>query len=152
MNTASKGRATEAAFVQAFLQRGYLTSIPFGGGGPYDLVVEPAPGFLLRVQCKTARKVPNGCITFNCFMTDHGRGRLSYLGLADLFAVRYPAAENLYLVPVRETAALSGTLRVEAARNNQRRRVRLAADFEFGSWTTERLCELALVADTAQAA
>ena len=29
----------EAAFVQAFSQRGFLTSIPFGGGGPYDLIV-----------------------------------------------------------------------------------------------------------------
>ena len=131
------------------MRRGYLASIPFGGGGPYDLIIEPAPGFLLRVQCKTARKVPNGCITFNCFTTDHGHGRLSYLGFADVFGVRYPATEDLYLVPVRETAALSGTLRIEPARNNQRRRVRLAADFEFDRWTTERLCDLALVADTA---
>ena len=143
MNTATKGRATEAAFVRAFSARGYLVSIPFGGGGPYDLVVEPENGALLRVQCKTARDLRNGCITFNCFTTDHGRGRLSYIGLADLFAVRYPVTEELFLVPVEETAALSGTLRIEPARNNQRRGIRLASDFAIESWTTERLLGLA---------
>jgi hypothetical protein len=142
MDTATKGRSAESAFLHAFIERGYAVSVPFGGSQPYDLVVEPAPGHLLRVQCKTARPSRNGCIDFNCYTTDHGRGRLSYRGLADLFGVRLVSTERLFLVPVTRTAAFSGRLRVEPPRNNQQRGVRMAADFELEGWTTESLCRL----------
>jgi hypothetical protein len=115
--------------------------VPFGGGQPYDLVVNVSSNTFLRVQCKTAW--PNGgCLIFNCLTTDHGRGPLSYVGLADIFGVYFPPSHSVYLVPIDGVADTEGRLRLEPARNNQRRRVRLASDYEIDRWTTDALCEV----------
>lgn len=74
--------------------------------------------------------------------TDHGRGAQSYVGLADIFGVYFPGEESVYLVPIGAVADTKGRLRLEPARNNQKRRVRLAAEFEIGSWTPASLAEL----------
>jgi len=95
-------------------------------------------GTLLRVQCKTAWG-RDGCLVFNCRTTDHGRGRQSYLGFADIFGVFFPPTGSVYLVPIDSVAATQGRLRLEPTRNNQRRRIRLAADYEIGRWTRESL-------------
>jgi PD-(D/E)XK nuclease superfamily protein len=96
----------------------------------------------LRVQCKTAREV-NGCISFNSRTTDHGRGRRSYLGLADMFGVYFPPCDGVFLVPVSEATGFAVRLRLQPARNNQKRGVRNAADFEFDRWTVDALQHIA---------
>ena len=141
METAARGNAAEAAVLKAFVQRGYGVLVPFGGGQPYDLVVELGSS-LLRVQCKSAWP-SGGCLVFNSRGTDHGNGRRSYLGLADLFGVYFPQADSVYLVPIDHVAESKGWLRVEPTRNNQKRRVRLAADYAIDRWTRAALCELA---------
>jgi PD-(D/E)XK endonuclease len=78
---------------------------------------------------------------------DHGRGRLSYLGLADVFGVYFPPRRAVYLVPVHEVPNFIVSLRLKPARNNQRRGIRLARDYEIERWSTERLCELARAAN-----
>src|SRR5664279_133369 len=98
METAARGNAAEAAVLCAFAQRGYGVLVPFGGGHPYDLVVE-LRSRLLRVQCKRAWP-SGGCMLFNARGTDDGSGRRSYRGLADIFAVFFPPTERVYLVPV----------------------------------------------------
>jgi PD-(D/E)XK endonuclease len=115
--------------------------VPFGGGHPYDLVVDLEDGSVLRVQCKTGRPV-EGCIHFNSRTTDHGRGRLPYDGLADLFGVYFRQNGSVYLVPVREATGYVTSLRLVPTRNNQRRRVRHAADYEIDQWPRDRLREL----------
>jgi hypothetical protein len=127
--------------LNAFVELGYDVLIPFGEGQPYDLVVDLGEGDFLRVQCKTAREVP-GCVVFNSRMADHGRGRLSYHGVADIFGVYAPSTGSVYLVPVIEVPGFEGRLRLEPTRNNQRHRVRPAADHEFPSWTAQRLGEV----------
>src|SRR4051812_20406564 len=82
MHPAIKGNGAEAAVLEGFVRRGFGVLLPFGGGHPYDLVVELPSGEFLRVQCKTAWR-RKGCLLFNARTTDHGRGRLLYLGLAD---------------------------------------------------------------------
>lgn len=124
------------------MNRGFDVLVPFGGGQPYDLVVHLPPRAFLRVQCKTAW-LRGGCAIFNCRMTDHGGGPLPYVGLADIFGVYFPPRRSVYLVPIEEVAESEGRLRLEPTRNNQRRRVRLAADYEVERWTFQRLCEVA---------
>jgi PD-(D/E)XK endonuclease len=120
------------------VDRGFDVFVPFGEGQPFDLAVHLGSNAFLRVQCKTARRV-NGCLVFNSRATDHGRGQLSYAGLADMFGVYFPPTQGVYLVPVGEVPGFVGRLRVEPARNSQKRGVRLAASYEIDRWTIGRL-------------
>jgi PD-(D/E)XK endonuclease len=138
MSTGLKGNATEAAVLQAFVVRGFDVLVPFGEGQPYDLVIHLAERGFLRVQCKTARPV-NGCLVFNSRGTDHGRGRQPYLGLADVFGVFFPPRDAVYLIPVDGASGFCGRLRLEPARNNQKRGIRFAADYEIDRWTPASL-------------
>ena len=88
---------------------------------------------------------------FNCRATDHGRGRISYVGRADVFGVYFPPNSGVYLVPIDVVAGPEARLRVEPARNNQHRRVRLAPEFEIDRWTTESLVQLRIGAAGADA-
>lgn len=139
--TAAAGNAAEAAVLSAFVQREFDVLVPFGAGQPYDLAVHVSAHAFLRVQCKAAWP-RGGCLIFNCRATDHGRGNLPYVGLADIFGVYFPPRRSVYLVPIDAVADTEGRLRLEPTRNNQRRRVRLAADYEIEQWTVERLCDL----------
>jgi hypothetical protein len=143
MQSITKGNAAEAAVLNAFAERDLGVLVPFGDGQPYDLVVDLGRSMFLRVQCKTARPLDDGCLEFNSRTTDHGRGRLPYLGLADVFGVYFAPSKSVYLVPVREVLTFQVRLRLEPTRNNQRRRVRLASDYEIDRWTFEALCDLA---------
>ncbi len=125
----------------ALVDRGFHVLVPFGEGQPYDLAVHLGEGEFLRVQCKTAWP-RQGCIIFNCRTTDHGRGPQSYVGLADIFGVYFPPSRAVYLVPIDAVAQFEGRLRLEPALNNQRRRIRRAADFEIDRWTADSLREI----------
>jgi hypothetical protein len=138
VRTSIKGNAAEAAVLHALIERDLNVLIPFGDGQPYDLVVHLPPADFLRVQCKTAR-LRKRCLVFNSRTTDHGKGRLPYIGLADIFGVYFPPSKSVYLVPVSDTQTFYGCLRLEPTRNNQRRRVRFAADYEVGRWTDTAL-------------
>jgi len=142
VDTVLKGRMTESLVLNAFVLRDYPVMVPFGEGQPYDLVVDVGDAFL-RVQCKSARPAP-GCLLFNARTTDHGRGPRSYLGRADVFGVCHPADSRVYLVPVPTVTSATVYLRLEAARNNQRVGIRLAADYEIDRWSAQDLRALAV--------
>jgi hypothetical protein len=143
MRSATSGNAGEAAVLNALVQRGFDVLVPFGDGQPYDLAIDLGADSVLRVQCKTGW-LDRGCVRFNCRTTDHGRGRLSYRGLADLFGVYFPPRETVYLLPIDAVAEFQGRLRLEPTRNNQRWRVRFAADYEIDRWTPEALRRVAV--------
>lgn len=127
--------------LEAFVARDFMVLVPFGSGHPYDLVVDlGAPG-LVRVQCKTGWPL-GGCLVFNARSTDHGRGPRSYRGLADVFGVFYPPLSRVYLLPIDLIAGTKVSLRLEPTRNNQRRGIRFAADFEIDRWTRAALEKL----------
>jgi hypothetical protein len=126
----------------ALVRRGFEVLVPFGEGQPYDLVVHLGEAEFLRVQCKTAW-ARQGCAVFNSHSTDHGRGELPYFGLADIFGVYFPPDGSVYLVPIEAVARFEGRLRLTPTRNNQRRKVREAADFEIDRWNVESLRKLA---------
>lgn len=142
MSTRMRGNAGEAAVLNALVQRGLDVFVPFGGGHAYDLLLDLHHRGFVRIQCKTAWP-SRGCLVFNCLATDHGRGRTPYIGLADVFGVYFPPREAVYLVPMDAVARFEGRLRLEPTRNNQRRGVRFAADFEIDRWTVEALADLA---------
>jgi PD-(D/E)XK nuclease superfamily protein len=125
------------------VRRGYQVLIPFGEGHPYDLAVWLGGPTFLRIQCKTAWPV-GGCLVFNCRSTDHGRGPRSYRGLADIFGVYFPPDRTVYLVSIDGVANFEGRLRLEPTRNNQRRGIRFAADFEIDRWSLDLLREIAV--------
>jgi hypothetical protein len=117
----------------ALVRRNLEVLVPFGDGHPYDLAVDLGDMFL-RVQCKRAWPY-KGCMLFNCRSTDHGSGPRSYRGLADIFGIYFPPTDSVYLVPIDGVAAFEGRLRLVPARNNQKRKIRFATDFEVDRWT-----------------
>jgi hypothetical protein len=134
MSSAKRGNEAEAKVLSALVERGFEVSIPFGSGQPYDLVVDLGSRDFLRVQCKRAWPLP-GCVVFNCRSTDHGRGPQSYVGLADIFGVYFPPSSTVYLVPLDSIAQFEGRLRLDPPLNNQRRKIRLASEYEIDQWT-----------------
>lgn len=138
MKSAARGNAAEAAVLNNLVRRGLYVLVPFGGGHPYDLVVDIGGCDFLRIQCKRAWPL-KGCLVFNSRSTDHGRGPQSYAGLADLFGVYFPPTDKVFLVPIDGVATFEGRLRLKPARNNQRKRIRLAEEFEIDRWTEEKL-------------
>ena len=138
MTSAARGNAAEAAVLNDLIRLGLAVLVPFGDGHPYDLVIDIGNSAFLRIQCKRAWPV-KGCVIFNARSTDHGRGSQSYAGLADLFGVYFPPTDKVFLVPIDGVAAFEGRLRLEPARNNQRKGIRLAEEFEIDHWTEERL-------------
>jgi hypothetical protein len=138
MSSAKRGNEAEAMVLSALVQRGFEVSVPFGEGQPYDLIVDLGDRDFLRVQCKRAWPL-QGCVVFNARSTDHGRGPQSYVGLADIFGVYFPPTTTVYLVPINAVASFEGRLRLEPTRNNQRRLIRFADEFEIDKWTTESL-------------
>jgi hypothetical protein len=138
MSSAARGNAAEAAVLHGLVRRGLDVFVPFGSGHPFDLAAYiPEAGFL-RIQCKRAWEL-RGCVVFNAYSTDHGRGARSYHGLADLFGIYFPPTDQVFLIPVEAVARTEGRLRIEPPLNNQRKRVRLAADFEIERWSVEKL-------------
>ncbi len=133
MDTRARGDVAEAAVLHTLTAAGMTVLTPFGRFGPYDLVVETAPGTFVRVQVKSGR-VRAGCIEFNCAGTDHGSGRGSYAGRADVFAVHLHATGEQFVVPVAEARASKMYLRITPTRNGQAARVRMARDHRLGDW------------------
>jgi hypothetical protein len=114
---------------------GYGLLVPFGENTRYDLVIDGGDG-LRRVQCKTGR-LRLGSICFNvCSSYAHHPNpkllRRDYRGEVDCFAVYCPETEGIYLIPIDDLGVgTQGSLRLEAPRNNQRRRIRYASDYEL---------------------
>jgi hypothetical protein len=132
MNTIARGNAAEAAVLNAFIRADLMVFLPFGDGAPYDLLVDSGVE-LIRVQVKCSR-IRDQCIVFNSCSTDHGRGRMSYEGRADVFGVHSPQLDRVYIVPVAGSAQRQLRLRCTPTRNNQQRGVRYAGDYAVEDW------------------
>jgi hypothetical protein len=127
------GTQTEAAVLAALVAHGHQVLIPFGEGHPYDLAVAGEGGRLVRVQCKTGR-LRRGSVVFNCYSTDHGRGAGHYRGRADVFGIRCPDADRVFIVPVEVASTTEMRLRITPARNGQRLRTHDADAYDIARW------------------
>src|SRR5262249_24567798 len=134
MKTNDKGNVSESKILSAFVDAGFLVSIPFGNGAPYDLIVDRGDK-ILKVQVKTGR-LREGCILFAAQRINghHGTRRFKYEdGEFDLFAIYCPDNGQIYLVPMLGELA-EGRLRVCVTKNNQQQNVRWSTDFEFEAY------------------
>jgi hypothetical protein len=124
------------------LQRAGLDILlPFGENTRYDLVIDDGRR-LARVQCKTGR-LRAGAIRFPaCSCYGHHRNpstaRRDYQGQIDYFGVYCAATSGVYLLPIesapaKAVIALRVDLRVDPPRNNQKRRIRYAAEYRIAT-------------------
>ena len=133
MSTIARGNAAEANVIAAFEDADLRVYVPFGGGAPADLLVALHDDRIVRVQVKASR-IRNGCVRFNTCSTDHGRGRMSYVGRVDLLAVYSPDLQQVFAIPVESCPRFVCSLRLEPTANNQQVGVRFAADHTLERW------------------
>ena len=122
--------------MKAALELHYDVYRPIFEGGRYDLIFDVGER-LLRVQCKWAPLHGDVLIvrSYSTRRTVTGIVRRTYVaGEFDALAAYAPDLDRCYLIPYE--AIDGGTqlhLRLAPARNNQRRGIRMASDFEFGA-------------------
>jgi PD-(D/E)XK endonuclease len=129
------GDRSVLAVMMALQETGVPFAIPFGENTRYDLIVEVGSA-LVRVQCKTGR-LRGGAVWFrtsSSYAHHLSKRHLSrdYLQDVDYFAVHCPETGGVYLIPITQLQTRTqAALRVDSPRNQQRRRIRLAADYEI---------------------
>ena len=131
------GDRTTLAVMLALREAGYAISVPFGENTRYDLVIDDGKS-LLRVQCKTGRLRKGSIVFATCSTYGHhqrpAESRRSYAGQIDLFGVYCPETQGVYLMPVSEVSTRSNAaLRVAPSLNNQRKRIRLASEYQVAA-------------------
>jgi hypothetical protein len=136
------GDQTTLAVILALRNAGYAIFMPFGENTRADLIIDDGKE-LARVQCKTGR-LRLGAVRFRTcsFYGHHPNPKVPsrhYLDDVDYFAVHCPETSGVYLIPIAELPLTSqAALRVEPARNNQRRGIRLAERYEIARVDLQR--------------
>jgi hypothetical protein len=130
--TLYKGNSSEAVALTAYVQAGFLVSLPFGGGAAYDLIVDTGMR-LIRVQVKTG-KLQEGCVVYNS--RRHRGSKYDMFSRyredeVDIFTVWCPENQQLYAVPAVHSLTIEGRLRLLETRNYQEKKIRWAREFSW---------------------
>jgi hypothetical protein len=128
--TLYKGNSSEAVVLTAYVQAGFLVSLPFGGGASYDFVVDSGAR-LIKVQVKTG-KLEAGCVVYNARRhrgSKYDAFRRYEDGEVDVFAVWCPDTRQLYAVPAAHSSAVEGRLRIAETKNCQAKKIKWARTF-----------------------
>ena len=136
LTTNQKGAVAEAAITKAAVELGVEVYRPAVEGGRYDLVFG-VDDQLVRVQCKWA-SVDGDALVVRCYSSRRARRglvrRLYTPGEVDAFAVYSAATGRCYFIPFAVVGASPEIrLRFAPTRNNQRKGIRHAKDFEFAA-------------------
>ena len=129
------GDRSTLAIMLALRDAGFALYVPFGENTRCDLIVDDGVR-LSRVQCKTGR-LRDGAVRFATCSSyaHHPNPKITsrhYQGEIDLFAVYCPQIGAVYVVPIEDVPLKRlAALRVEPARNSQRRGIRLAERYEI---------------------
>ncbi len=142
LTTDQKGAIAEAEITAAAVQLGVGVYKPVFEGGRYDLIFEMERS-LIRVQCKWALR-RGGAIAVRCYSCRRGPGGMVVRRYSpddvDLIAAYCLDTGRCYVLP---PALFSDRrvvhLRVAPSRNNQRRGINWANDFELGARLTSLL-------------
>ena len=128
--TSGKGNVSELKVLTAYSEAGFIVAIPFGGGAPYDLIVDLGHR-VLKIQVKTGR-LRNGCVTFSLRRHSGSGGKACRYrpGEFDHFAIYCPDVKQIYVLPFGANPA-NGFLRCVETKNHQRQNIRWADDYEF---------------------
>lgn len=119
----------------ALRELGLGVLVPFGENTRYDLVIDNGR-CLARVQCKTGR-LRSGAVRWSlCSNYGHHANpqivQRDYHGDIDYFGVYCPETEGVYLIPIIDLPMRrQANLRFEPAKNNQRKFIRHAAQYEI---------------------
>ena len=129
-----KGDLAEVAVAADILRRGHKVALPFGEDWDYDLIA-CRQGRLERVRVKHACEV-DGVIPVRCRSASLTNGRVRAVkyytaDTVDWIAVYEARSGECYYVPSTEFATGRSilSLRVTPARNQQRLKIRWAADY-----------------------
>jgi hypothetical protein len=130
--TLYKGNSSEAVVLAAYIQAGFLVSVPFGGGAAYDFIVDTGAR-LIKVQVKTG-KLEAGCLVYNARRHRGGKYntfRRYRADELDLFAVCSPDNQQLYAVPATDSLTVEGRLRLVETQNFQEKKIKWARDYAW---------------------
>jgi PD-(D/E)XK endonuclease len=131
------GDQSQLAVMLALRRAGYALLVPVGENTRYDVVIETTDAFF-RVQCKTGRLRRGAVVWPVCSSYAHHSNpkqrQRDYHGDVDFFGVFCRETGAVYLVPIEDlNVTRYGSLRVEPARNSQRKFIREAARYEIGN-------------------
>jgi hypothetical protein len=141
LSTDQRGSVAELAIIHHAARLGLGVARPLTDGHRYDLIFELGDR-LLRVQCKSAAR--NGDVVVvrcrSCRRSASGFVRRAYHAHeVDLLAAYCAEVDRSYLfLPETFSGRTALQLRLSPARNNQRRGINKAEDFDFAA-TIRRL-------------
>ena len=130
-DTTSRGDIAELQIAAALIRHGKRLLRPLSSASRYDLLIDNENGTFTRVQCKSG-VLRNGCVLFRIYsVSGHDTRAKGYRGQVDAFGVYCSDTNSSYLVPIDAISSCEHlvALRVDPARNGQRRGVRSAAEF-----------------------
>jgi PD-(D/E)XK endonuclease len=133
LTTNQKGAIAEAAITKAAVLFGVVVSRPTQDA-PYDLVFD-LRSKLLRVQCKWA-VLDGDVVTVRCRRCRRGPEGFIHRGYVrgeiDAIAAYCQELDTCYLLPLEMSIGRAAvSLRVTPPRNNQRRKIHWAGDYEL---------------------
>src|SRR5918995_3056185 len=136
MTPDQKGSVAEAEIAAAAVRLGVGVLKPLNDGLRYDLVFDLRPK-LLRVQCKWAARfgdvVVVRCRTFRRTRNGYSAGNYSAHDV-DAIGAYCPEVDRCFLVPLERVDGRDAIwLRLTSTRNNQRKGVNWAEDFDFAA-------------------
>ena len=128
-STKFKGNNAELETLAFFKRRGYSVSLPFGDCDPYDLVVESPTRRLYRVQVRWVSWKGDVAVLP---LRSHGRGKPKTLDMTRVEAFAAWDGATIYIVPVRVLGDRINAFQLRRAypKNNQRKGINLASEFE----------------------
>ncbi len=130
--TYDRGNISEGVVMAAYLKAGFIISIPFGTGAPYDLIVDIGSR-LWKIQVKTGW-LRKGCIIYRAkrrMREANPYATRPYTELeVDFFAIYYPPIGAIYVVPFKICDG-DGCLRLDPVHNGQQELIRWAKDFTW---------------------
>jgi PD-(D/E)XK endonuclease len=135
MTTDQKGAIAEAAIALEAMKLGIEVYRPLAEGGRFDLILV-VDGQLLRVQCKWATRYGE-VVLVRCYSARRARQglvrRLYTADEIDAFAAYCLDLDRCFFLPIDLFPNREISLRLSPARNNQRRGIRWADDFDFAA-------------------
>ena len=136
MTTDQKGAIAELAIALAAVRLGVDVYRPVNEGGRCDLIFD-MENRLWRVQCKWAPR-EGQVVAVRCYSARRGREgvrrRIYAPGEVDAFAAYCPQLDRCFFLPYDLFESRTQVLlRVADTRNNQKRGINWAWEFEFGA-------------------
>jgi hypothetical protein len=135
MTTDQKGAIAETAIALEAIKLGIEVYRPIAEGGRFDMILV-VDGRLVRVQCKWAMRYGE-VVVVRCYSNRRARAglvrRLYTAEEIDAFAAYCLELDRCFFMPIERFPTHEIRLRLTPARNNQRRGIHWADDFDFAA-------------------